>query len=364
MHVVDFTTFYPPHVGGVEAYAAALHTEWLRRPGWRVTVVTSDQGGPTPEEGRADDRLRVVTYPLWEPVSGFGSPRGPIGTLADRALVEPPDVVISHTRFYPASWLAGRFARRHGVPWVHVEHGGSAVQSSSAVVRTVASSYDRVLGVPVLRGADRVLSVSAGSADFVRRLSAVEAHVARRGMVLPATAWSAPESPRALFVGRLVDAKGTHETVTALSGLGMPLDVVGEGPGREAMAAEATRLGIEASFHGAVPPDEVQERMRAASVLVHPSHTEGLPTVVLEAAALGMPIIASDVGGTRDIIAGTDDGWLVPSRDPAALRSALEETLADPAASARRGTRARAGVNERFSWDQVIDEITQVAGHA
>ena len=38
MHVVDFTTFYPPHVGGVEAYAAALHTEWLRRPGWRVTV--------------------------------------------------------------------------------------------------------------------------------------------------------------------------------------------------------------------------------------------------------------------------------------------------------------------------------------
>ena len=64
------------------------------------------------------------------------------------------------------------------------------------------------------------------------------------------------------------------------------------------------------------------------------------------------------------LIAGTDDGWLVPSRDPAALRTALEETLADPAASARRGTRARAGVNERFSWDQVIDEITQVAGHA
>ena len=110
MHVVDFTTFYPPHVGGVEAYAAALHTEWLRRPGWRVTVVTSDQGGPTPEGGRADERLRVVTYPLGEPVSGFGSPRGPIGTRADRALVEPPDVVISHTRFYPASWLAGRFA--------------------------------------------------------------------------------------------------------------------------------------------------------------------------------------------------------------------------------------------------------------
>lgn len=361
MHVVDFTTFYPPHVGGVEAFAAALHREWLSRSGWKVTVVTSDQGGPLPAEDTG--RLRIETYPAWEPVSGFGMPRRSPLALALAQVTAPVDVVLSHTRFYPASWLAGRFARRMGARWVHIEHGGSAVQSGSSVVRGVAHTYDRLLGVPVLRGADRVISVSQGSADFVHALSGVTATVARRGITLPVAAWSAPAQPRALFVGRLVRAKGIRETVDALAGTGLPLDVVGEGPDRTEFEQHARSSGVQATFHGMVDSAEVESRMRAASLLIHPSHTEGLPTVVLEAAALGMPIIASDVGGTREIVSGTGDGWLVAPRDIAPLAQAVRAAMSDPVGAAERGEQARVGVNARFSWDHVIEAISDGVPH-
>lgn len=357
MHVLDFTTFYPPHVGGVEAFAAALHQEMLRRPGWRVSVVTSEQGQPLPSG--PEGRLQIRTYPAWAPVSGFGAPtRSPLALA--RELPGPPvDVVLSHTRFYPASWLAGRFARRHRARWVHIEHGGSAVASGPLPVRAVAAGYDRTLGRSVLRGADRVVSVSTGSAEFVRELSGVEAVVARRGITLPESPWSNPPGGRALFVGRLVRSKGIIEAVSALRDTGVGLDVVGEGPDASSMEKQAADLGVEARFHGAVDGSAVAAHMRRARLLLHPSHTEGLPTVVLEAAALGLPVVATDVGGTREIVSGTDDGWLVPARDQARLDAAVREALAAPELASTRGATARAGVGEHFSWDAVIDAITE-----
>lgn len=355
MHILDFTTFYPPHVGGVEAFAAAMHENMLHRPGWRVTVVTSDQGLPRPPDHGG--RLRVATYPAWMPVAGFGAPiRSPLA-VAHRTLDSSVDVVVSHTRFYPSSWLAGRFARRSGARWVHIEHGGSAVVSGSAPVRAIASGYDRTLGVSVLRGADRVVCVSEGSAEFVRRLSGVRATVARRGITPPEEPWSEPVGDRALFVGRLVRAKGIVEAVTALRGTGVGLDVVGEGPDAELMSRAAREFGVDLHLHGVRTAEQVQQHMRRARFLLHPSHTEGLPTVVLEAAALGMPVVATDVGGTREVISGADDGWLVGPGSQEALDAAVSEAIHDRESAARRGARARTTVGERFTWDGVITAI-------
>jgi glycosyltransferase involved in cell wall biosynthesis len=156
-----------------------------------------------------------------------------------------------------------------------------------------------------------------------------------------------------------VRSKGIIEAVSALRDTGVGLDVVGEGPDASSMEKQAADLGVEARFHGAVDGSAVAAHMRRARLLLHPSHTEGLPTVVLEAAALGLPVVATDVGGTREIVSGTDDGWLVPARDQARLDAAVREALAAPELAATRGATARAGVGEHFSWDAVIDAITE-----
>lgn len=354
MHLLDFTTFYPPHVGGVEAYAAQLHHEWIARGQGRVSVVTSQQGTPPKH---SSGLLSIFTYPAVQPVTSFAFPRPGANAALFRELIElpPVDVVVSHTRFYPASMWAGRVAKRLGARWVHIEHGGSSVRSGGFVVRGIADLYDATVGREIIKRADQVIAVSEASAAFAMQLSGRQCLVAPRGFTLPLRPWV--EGSGVLFVGRLVDSKGICELLEATIGIDVPLDIVGDGPLRAQLERETRAKGRRVTFHGPLGPREVEAVMRRSAVLCHPSHTEGLPTVVLEGAALGMPIVATDVGGTSEIIQDACTGWLVPAKDSTALRRALLTALEQPALSARMGCQARQHVKRSFSWSKVLDVL-------
>ena len=89
--------------------------------------------------------------------------------------------------------------------------------------------------------------------------------------------------------------------------------------------------------------------MSAASVVVLPSESEALPTVLLEAAAAGCPVVASDVGGVREIVDDGATGLLVPPQDEKALATALVRILSDPELGERMGHAARAKAESQFS---------------
>jgi glycosyltransferase involved in cell wall biosynthesis len=93
----------------------------------------------------------------------------------------------------------------------------------------------------------------------------------------------------------------------------------------------------------------------ASDVVVHSSLREGLPRVVLEALAMGTPLVATDVGGVGDVVKDGENGLLVPSQDPAALARALDRSLADPVERARRAERGRAAVHP-FSARKMLDD--------
>jgi glycosyltransferase involved in cell wall biosynthesis len=106
-----------------------------------------------------------------------------------------------------------------------------------------------------------------------------------------------------------------------------------------------------------------------ADVLVHASHREGVPRVVMEAAAMGVPVVVSDIPGCREIVRPGETGVVFPARDPDALVSAIEGVLADPARARAFAARAAADVRTRFSQDahstrlwEVYCELTQNAG--
>lgn len=163
-----------------------------------------------------------------------------------------------------------------------------------------------------------------------------------------------PDDLVATYVGRLEEPKGMADLCAALPGLlerhpGFKLICVGDG----SLRAELARIGDAASpgsvlTPGSVAPDRVPDFLGAADLFVFPSHSEGLPQAVLEAMACGLPVVATNVGGTAEAVADGETGILIPARRPDAIAAAIERLLDAPSLRAKFGHAARERVRTRF----------------
>jgi glycosyltransferase involved in cell wall biosynthesis len=169
------------------------------------------------------------------------------------------------------------------------------------------------------------------------------------------------ERPVILHVARLVEVKGTRHLLRAFATVaqrydGVQLLIIGDGPLRRPLQALAAAAGIRdrVEFLGALPHADVLAWMRKAAMLVLPGirtatgREEGLGMVLLEAAATGLPVIGSRVGGIPECILDGRTGFLVPERDDAALAERMGELLEDTVKRRQMGTEGRALVERRF----------------
>jgi glycosyltransferase involved in cell wall biosynthesis len=190
------------------------------------------------------------------------------------------------------------------------------------------------------------------------------------------------ESRTILHVARLVDMKGTEYLLRAFRVLlqthaAVQLVIIGDGPLHRSLRALAAvlDLGNRVQFLGALPHAEVLAWMRKATMLVLPSirtttgRVEGLGMVLLEAAATGVPVIGSCVGGIPEGIVDGETGFLVPQRDVDALAGRMNDLIEDPAIRLHMRVRARAFVEKQFDirrqsellegfYDEVLSNVT------
>ncbi len=146
-----------------------------------------------------------------------------------------------------------------------------------------------------------------------------------------------------LFVGRLVPVKGVDTLLHALAGLPEPVAVriAGNGPDRAALVALARRLGVDATFDDWVHGEKKEALLHACDAVVVPSRPEdGLPTVLFEAQARGLPIIATRSEAIAQHHERLPGAKLIPPRDPAALRSAIDGLQQEQRAAAQGVTRS------------------------
>ena len=174
----------------------------------------------------------------------------------------------------------------------------------------------------------------------------------------PARTSVAAASEQLLFIGNVVIAKGLTELFDAVALLrerrgGVQLMIIGDGRDAEALRARATALGLGACVHwlGRRPAAELPNLIAACAALVLPSRSEGTPRVLLEAMAMGRPVVATRVGGVADLVRDGVDGWLVPEGDVAALVDALDTVLAAQPWPALAASAARERVVARYSLD-------------
>ena len=325
MRVVVLTTSYPREPGDVAGVFVRDAVEHLREAGTEVDVVspsTFRDFGLAYGDGIVGNLRRSPWRVLLLPAFLASY------SLAARRAARHADVV--HAHWLPSA-LPALAARR---PFV-LQLWGTDVE----LARRASWPARRIV-----RRARVVLCPSEALATDARSLGARDVRVVPSGVEVPETVGEPDEPPHMLFVGRLSEEKGIDELLAATDGI--PRVIVGDGPLRERVPDAV----------GFVPPAELGPYYERAAIVVCPSRREGYGVVAREAMAHARPVVATAVGGLLDAVEDGVTGVRVPSRDPGALRQAIETLLADTELRGRLGAAAREAAAVRFSWETATRE--------
>jgi glycosyltransferase involved in cell wall biosynthesis len=212
-----------------------------------------------------------------------------------------------------------------------------------AVSRSVADQLCGEFGIP----AARVQVVPNGIAldSFVRPADAS----------LRKTLSGESERPVVLTVASLEPRKGQRTLLEAATRVPEAVFVlVGLGPDRAALEAQARTLGIADRVRFLGYREDVPDLLASCDVFALPSLEEGLPLAILEAMGAAKPVVASDIGGNDEAVARGDTGLLVPPDDPEALATGLRAVLGDPALARRLGEGGRERARELYSVERMV----------
>jgi glycosyltransferase involved in cell wall biosynthesis len=324
------------------------------------------------------ERLRAAGVPAR--MLDHANPRF-LAMLADitRELrAEQADVLVCHG--YKADILGWVAARRLGVRVMSVSRGWTA--------HTWKVRINETLDRRMLHLMDRVVCVSEGQAEKVRaagvpvdRVRVIHNSIDTsrfdaigNGRAELDRLFSLPPGLIVIAVGRLSPEKAFEHLIEAARVISSSLPdvgfvLVGDGPERERLTRLVRDAGLEARFVMTGFRSDVDRLISGADVLAQSSRTEGLPNVVLEGCAAGVAVVATDVGGTREVIRDGFNGLLVPPGEPDALAARLLDLLRAPERRALLGVRGREIVREQFSfarqsalYEALFDEIIAGGG--
>jgi glycosyltransferase involved in cell wall biosynthesis len=351
---------YPPIGGGAAAVCAALADEY-RSAGSEVTVVTMHYGDLPAEQSVRGvtvfrvpcGRRRKEMASAWEGLKWSQWAWPLIERLHRR---RPFDVTHAHF-IMPSGIVADRLQRRAGVPFIITPHG-SDVPGYNRERLKLAHAVTRPWWQRIVRRADRIVSPSSSL------LGMIYSHARDiRADVIPNGFHSGRFRPlekerRILLCSRLVERKGFHVFLQAIAELplgGWSIDIVGDGPMRAKLEALAGRCRVPVRLHGWLDNDSPQlaELYGRAMIFALPSEWENFSIALLEAMSAGCAVVTTNISGNPEVIG--EIGCLVPPRDRAALREAIERLTADLSACQRLGDAAARRAAEHFAWNVIAD---------
>jgi glycosyltransferase involved in cell wall biosynthesis len=316
--------------GGAERVAVSL-AEGARQAGYDVAIASA--GGALEETLDAERfRLPVLARRPW---------RLPAGAQAVRRAVRSFGPTVAHFHNPGMAAVGGLATLRGRRPAGLVTVHGVPEEDYAPAARVL-----RLAGLPVVAcGPDVEQGLAArGTASVATIENAVgPAPPPAERTWIAEQLGIAPDTPLIVAAGRLTPQKNLGLAVRALAGVpDAALLVVGEGPLRDALAAEARAAGVAGRVVLAGARPDARALIGAAHALVLSSTWEGLPLVVLEALTAGTPLVATAVRGVRDLVRDGESALLVPPDDPEALAAALRRVLADRALAGRLAAGGRA----------------------
>jgi teichuronic acid biosynthesis glycosyltransferase TuaC len=371
------THTFLPHVGGIEKVVYEQSKRLLQK-NFEPIVVTNRIETP---KNYVVDGINVECYESLNTGFRLGIPYS-IPTVTSLATflkaVKSSKIVHAHGHPYLTSLIAAKLAKRYSKPFVLTQHNTFIEYDS--IFDSIERLNDLAIGKETLKEADKIIAVSNATKDYVLSLGAKpeKVKVLHNGVDLVKfrpLAGKRDEIRRklgiskdavvVLTVRRLVYKNGIDTLIETANiavkkNLKIIFLVVGKGPDFNNVQLRIEQLGIEKNFRltGFVKDEDLPFYYNAADFFVLPSKSgEGLPLVALEAMACGLPVIATNVGGIREILM-KDYGKLVPPNNPELLAKAILE-FSDIDFSSRK-KEMRAIMEEKYSWDKNVERLIEI----
>lgn len=363
MRILIINYEFPP-IGGGAANASAQIAKELAKLGEQVKVLSSYFKGLNREEERDGyeiSRALALRYrldrssPLEMVTFIFG------GVILALKIVKEfkPQVVIAFFGI-PCGPLAYLIKKINNTPYIISLRGGDVPGFSPEELR----GYHFILKPAIKhlwKEADRIVANSQGLKELaLKTYPEGKIDVIPNGVDLEA--FRPPHSKKSegsktlLYVGRMTKQKGISFLIEAIPFLSkkVRLELVGDGPLRGRLESLVKRLGVyeRVHFSGWLSQDELIKKYQQADLFVLPSLDEGMPNCILEAMACGLPIVATYVSGSRELVQSGVNGFLVSSRDREGLIVAIEEILKDESLRRQMGEKSL-DLASKYSWSRV-----------
>jgi glycosyltransferase involved in cell wall biosynthesis len=334
-----------------------LLIEGLRERGWHNVLVCQPDSRCAAEAGARGIETRLVPMRSDLDVSGLFRLTRLLGRLQ-------ADLVHLHTG--RATWLGGIAARLAGLPAITTRRMDRPVRRGWRTRCIYQGLVQHAVAIsPAV--ALRLIDAGVGGCTTIIR-SAVD-----RRVLVPARGRDATRAVLGVGAGEvvllvlaaLVRRKGIDVLLQALDVLGAQgirplLWIAGDGPERARLEAQAKAAGLQAQVRFLGRRGDVADLLSACDVFVLPSRREGLGVAALEAMAAGRPVVASAVGGLRDVIIDDRTGLLVPPQDAAALAEALARLVRDDALRRCFGSSAAERIGEGFLAEQMVSSYVEL----
>lgn len=359
-----------PHIGGVERYTDCVAKE-IQRRGYDVTVVTSEY--PECSNREMVDGVEVYRLPSYRLMDG----RYPIlkpsqekrhlqEVLADKHLYH----MLANTRFYPISLWAVRWAYKNHVPCTVVEHGTAHLQMGK--LSFVAEWVEHVFTTILKRYHPTFMGVSRAACEWSKHFGLDNSEVAHNAIAVEEfqnkkfvekgdmrEKYQIPTDAYFLvYAGRLIPEKGLIQLAKAVEEVSkehkIHLLLAGDGPLYEELSRN---YGKTVQCIGSVSREEILQLLHACDSFCLPSDSEGLPTVVLEAAMCQAHVIATQYGGTGEIISDDDFGVCLKDNRVETVEKGIREALLDEEKRKQQAKNLHERVKEEYSWCKTVDAL-------
>lgn len=366
MRIIIFCAYFYPHQGGVEKYVEELFSGLKNLS---ITIVTANTENA--KEHEYHKGFDVYRLPCWHMVGNAYPVIKPSGwKKLDELSKNHYDYVITNTRFFNTSFLGARFALRNNIPLIHIEHGTEHSPVPNIFSRLLGIMYDHTFGRYILKHAKKAIGISVASEKFIKHLYNRDTELLRNGIdtkrcvranntqiMRIKKSMHLDNKKIIVYVGRIIYAKGIHELLEATKDMNdVKVIIIGAGNYLE----ELKKTGNDTIFLGQKNGAEIINYLSIADIFVNPSYAEGLPTSVLEAGSVGVPIIATDVGGTREIIDDGKNGFLIKPKDVDALKAKITKLLEDNSIRKKFSFSIRRKIVKEFDWKKTRKSLWQI----
>lgn len=312
--IIVFAHLFRPHLGGLEKY---IETFYTNIPDKKILIITSKYKKTLETEEQfknlhilRTDSIQIINDKYYIPsLRGFKQ----IRKIFNDNYRNNPEIH-THTRFYFTNFLASLFAKNKKLTHLHFEHGASFVRDGSILIRFFAIVFDYTLARYTLKSSTLVFTISDSVKEFLTK------HY--KNLPFGPTIYNSlnftnkefksktkPEIPKLLFVGRLVQSKGIYELLEACKimkkeDIPFTLTMIGDGSERSFVEKYVQKNNLKANIliKGPLPFEETQKEYLKHDIFINPSHTEGFGLTVLEALSNSLLIVATNAGGTKEII--------------------------------------------------------------